>query len=697
MKSNVFLPLTLIATSLLTACGSDSDSSSSQGAYTTDTLISSAQTKTSYEDIGDGAYWQNPQDKSETYLFATLEGDGLAAYDAQGTETLHLENIEPTGADVRYQLASDLGETVDLLALALPEESAIGFYSIATQNNQLQLTDIGRLDLDMAAEGVCMYKNPTNGQLLLTAISEAGVAAQYKMHYQDGSIQSVLTDSQGMAIAARSLNIGGELSACIVDDASATLYIAEQDVGVWAYGADPEDINSRQLVDGIAPLGHLGEIEGLDYVYLEDGQGYLVVGDEANGLTLYQSEDWQFKAQYVPEGFEVVKSLITGTDGLWLANTELAQPVYEKITYTDLNQTSMLAAAPIVNPLTANDIAKADAALVTVHAETEPVEDDGDAADDPAFWYNQDAPQESLIIATNKQGGLVAYNLQGETLQYLDQGEPNNVDIIQSVNGYTSTPIALAAASDRTNNSIALYQIQAPNSGAPVIQSLSAVGDNTQSGQLLSELNEVYGLCMYQADDGTPYVFMNGKSGEIEQWRLTVSSGEISGEIVRRLSVPSQPEGCVSDPTRDRLYVGEEDEGIWMFEASEYASTEGQMIIQIDGKNLVDDVEGLSIYEANGERYLLASSQGNHTYAVYDLEQEHTYLGSFALVADDQNGLDGASETDGIHAVSYAIDGIYPEGFFIAQDGYNVNDLYEQENQNFKLADWRDIISALNE
>src|SRR5690606_40685896 len=53
------------------------------------------------------------------------------------------------------------------------------------------------------------------------------------------------------------------------------------------------------------------------------------------------------------------------------------------------------------------------------------------------------------------------------------------------------------------------------------------------------------GLCTYQSSDGTPYVFINGKSGDIEQWRLTVQEAGIEGRIVRRLKVDSQPEGCV--------------------------------------------------------------------------------------------------------------------------------------------------------
>ncbi|KJG06136.1 hypothetical protein UB33_10805 [Photobacterium angustum] len=128
----------------------------------------------------------------------------------------------------------------------------------------------------------------------------------------------------------------------------------------------------------------------------------------------------------------------------------------------------------------------------------------------------------------------------------------------------------------------------------------------------------------------------------------------------------------------------------------EAGSTDREFIIEIDGKQIVADAEGLTIYNDGTVNELIISSQGNHTYAVYDLDNNYQYKGSFALTADDDNGLDGASETDGIHAVSTTISDRFPKGLFLVQDGYNVDASYDDQNQNFKIADWRDIANALN-
>ncbi|CAE6945823.1 phytase [Vibrio sp. B1FLJ16] len=690
----------IIMVSLLSGCDSDDTKTvyveaQNDSGIEAELLTTTAKADTSYDDIGDSAYWMNGDDSDNSLLFVTLEGDGLAVYNPLGKQIEKLNGLVTTGADIRYAISASSGEAVDLLALALPENNSFSFYSIGYDDGVV-LEEIGTLPTSYAAEGVCLHKNTTNGELLLTGVTEDGVALQYKLKYESGEIKSVLTDDAGLPIAVRKLEVGGELSACIVDDESATLYIAEQDVGIWAYGADPEDINSRRMVDSIEPLGNLQEVEAIDLLYMSDGNGYLVVGDEGKGMMIYDRDDWQFTANIHLDGVGEVKSLTIADDGIWIANSEADEPVYEKLSYDTLNGASSLSDKAISQVLSPANLSSTGIALVKVIGETDPVDDDGDAADDPAFWLNESSPENSLIIATNKQGGLMAYDLNGAELQYLNEGEPNNVDIIQSVMDTNGDSFSLAAASNREFNTITLYKIQhATESQNPIVE-MAAIGENVHEdvAQLKSELNEVYGLCTYQSSDGTPYVFINGKSGDIEQWRLVVQESGIEGSIVRRLKVETQPEGCVVDDTTATLYVGEEDVGVWKFSADESAATDSEMIIAVDGKQLVADAEGITLYNNGTVNYLIVSSQGNHTYAVYNIDESYQYVGSFALVADDENGLDGASETDGIHAVSASVGDIFPNGFFIAQDGFNVDSGYEYQNQNFKMADWNDINSA---
>src|SRR5262245_38812596 len=80
---------------------------------------------------------------------------------------------------------------------------------------------------------------------------------------------------------------------------------------------------------------------------------------------------------------------------------------------------------PVVAP------AALTASLETVVAtiETDPVPNGGDAADDPAIWVNPNDPAQSIIIGTDKRGGLAVYDLSGKQIQYLSDGLMDNVDL----------------------------------------------------------------------------------------------------------------------------------------------------------------------------------------------------------------------------------------------------------------------------
>ncbi|MBN2805563.1 MAG: phytase [Prolixibacteraceae bacterium] len=319
---------------------------------------------------------------------------------------------------------------------------------------------------------------------------------------------------------------------------------------------------------------------------------------------------------------------------------------------------------------------------VTASAETTPVLSyyNEDAADDPAIWVNQTAPEKSLIVGTNKKLGLSVYNLNGDEIYYGEVGRINNVDIREIYSG--SEKIVLVAGSNRTNNTIALYKLDTISGK---LHSLNNMG-------LKTNLVEVYGFCLYQNSElNKTYAFINGKSGFIEQWLLSpVNSDSLTGEKIRTLKINSQPEGMVADDELNVLFVGEEDRGIWKFSALEDDPVNPVFLENSGEENsmIKYDIEGLSIYyHAKGKGYLIASSQGNYSYAVFNRDGNNEYLFSFFI---DDGDFDGVEETDGIEVTSQFLGELYPKGAFIVQDGFNFNN-DTLSNQNFKIIDWQQI------
>lgn len=303
--------------------------------------------------------------------------------------------------------------------------------------------------------------------------------------------------------------------------------------------------------------------------------------------------------------------------------------------------------------------------------ETEPVESSEDAADDIAIFVHPNQPDKQAIIGTNKQKGLVVYNNQGKVLHRYSFGRINNVDLRQNI-PWNGKQICIVGGSNRSDNSLVFYQLNEEDLSLQALHKLP----------LTSSVNEVYGFCMYLREE-TCYAFVVGKDGVVEQWELMPNKeSKLEAKMVRSFDVGEQCEGLVADDELEKLYVGEEEIGVWKYGANPEDGAQRKVLDQIkSNKHLKADIEGLSIYpQAAGKGYLLVSSQGNNSYAVYERHEENKYLGSFKIKANEQYG--GTSDTDGIDVTAQAF-GPFDKGVFIAQDGHN-----GKKNQNFKVVDY---------
>lgn len=325
--------------------------------------------------------------------------------------------------------------------------------------------------------------------------------------------------------------------------------------------------------------------------------------------------------------------------------------------------------------------------VVTATVETTPLPQakNEDSADDPAIWYNAANPEKSIIIGTDKKGGIASYNLSGEELYYLPSGRINNCDIRQAY-PFNGDTIDIVAASNRTYQSVSLYRIYADGK----INTLHAriIKSNMQ--------DEVYGLCMYKSPlSGKFYVFVNSKAGELEQWELFNRGEHVDARLVRSFSVGTQTEGMVADDENAVLYLGKEVAGIWKFNAEPEGSKEGQFIenSSADNDNISYDIEGLALYNAGeGNGLLITSSQGNYSYAVFERQGDNKYLGSFRITDGE---VDGVEETDGIDICALPLGEKYPKGMLVVQDGYNY-DGRKKVSQNYKYISMETILNLLD-
>lgn len=325
---------------------------------------------------------------------------------------------------------------------------------------------------------------------------------------------------------------------------------------------------------------------------------------------------------------------------------------------------------------------------ITADLETTPVPAKAgeDAADDPAIWVCEHNINQSKVIGTNKKDGLAVYNLDGEQVFYYSVGKINNIDNRYNfpLNGDS---VDILVGTNRSNNTLLIYKINKEDGSL----------EDIAARDIVSEVDDVYGVCMYESHvNNNFYAFLNGKNGVIEQYLLLATpENKIDVELVKTRKLDSQPEGMVADDENGTLYVGEEDKGIWKFGAEPNDTIPGKLIANSGHSNkfIEYDVEGLTLYcIQGGNGYLIASSQGNYSYAIFSRNGSNEYITSFRIT---DGTVDGVEETDGLEVVNLALGDKFPNGLLVVQDGFN----YENDtlrNQNFKLVSW-DKIAAVTE
>ena len=616
-------------------------------------------------------------------IIGTAALGGLESYDARGTRLASL----PAGEAVSVGTAA---------GISLGGKQATVVASIDGTDNSLRLH---RLDADglhginarhvplgFAAEGVCLGRNPIDGALYAYIVGDAGEIEQMVLY--------PTASGQLDARHVRRLQVPSTVKQC-ASDAQGVLYAMQETTALWRFNGNPEADSDARIVD--APgIGHLDE-EGKGVALFDGGSGrrWLFASNTSGGnVNIYDRDDddrylGSFRIGSTSTDDAIAEPATLSATNAWPAIEGGALLVTDE----DASNYKLLAIDDIAKALDLmpagtgrSTNASKPVAAVSARVESAPAESYGDAADDPVIWANPEDPARSLVIATDKKAGIYVYDMQGRVVQFLADGKMNNVDLRDGFD-LGGNRVVVVTASNRTNQSIAIYRLDIQ------ARKLVDIADGVQP----TGLGDPYGLCMYRSHkNGATYVFINGDDTRQRQWQLVdAGNGKVRAKLVRDFNFDSQTEGCVADDENGNLFVNEEDVAMWRMSAEPDGGDDKTAVVRVtDNPALKDDLEGMSLYDlGDGRGYLVVSSQGNDTYAVFDRQGNHAYLGSFAVVADALRGIDGISETDGLDVSSANLGPGFEHGAMAAQDGRNVMPM---ENQNYKYVSWDDIARVLN-
>ncbi|MER7399099.1 phytase [Streptomyces sp. NPDC000151] len=397
---------------------------------------------------------------------------------------------------------------------------------------------------------------------------------------------------------------------------------------------------------------------------------------------------------------------------------------------------------------------------VSPKAETPALFDDkagGDAdADDPAIWRDAAEPGRSLVIATAKQGGLRVYDLDARPVQSLPAppapgpddapGRFNNVDLVHGLRLSSGGRADVAVASDRGRDTLRIYRIDRDRPGGPLTDVTDPAAPPVFSADQ-GEINEqqtAYGLATWtDASTGRSYALVSRRNRTtLALLELTAApGGKVGYHKVRTLDLPSafrlpngtswtpcaepgelpQVEGMAVDPANGTLYAGQEDVGIWRMRADltgsphlvdkvreygipgKYDEGTDECVPGADpgygGTRITADVEGLTLLtEDDGDGYLLASSQGDNTFAAYDRElgDDNEYEGGFRVTPASAS-VDGSEECDGAAVLNAPLGAKYPHGLLVVQDGHDAPADDDRKATDFKFVDLADVMKTIDD
>jgi 3-phytase len=310
---------------------------------------------------------------------------------------------------------------------------------------------------------------------------------------------------------------------------------------------------------------------------------------------------------------------------------------------------------------------------------TQPVAVD---SDDPAIWLDPDDPSKSMVLGTDKGGGLYAFDLDGNIIDdrsVTDMGRVNNVDVEYGMM-LGGAPTDIAVATDRNANSLRVFRL-------PEMTPIDGGGLPVFEGQA-PELRRPMGIALYRRPaDGAVFAIVSRKTGPSEGylWEYLLSdggAGTVTATKVREFGAfrgTKEIESVAVDDPLGYVYYSEEDVGVHKYFADPDAPDAARELALFGTEGFTEQREGISIYEIDdGTGYIMVSDQQGNAFRVFPREgvpgdpNQHPEIGVFYVATN---------ESDGSDVTSTALGERFPSGLFVAMS----------DNRTFQFYSWADI------
>ncbi|MBD8470559.1 phytase [Sphingomonas sp. CFBP 8765] len=224
----------------------------------------------------DPAIWRNPADPAKSLVIGTDKKAGIHVYSLAGkrlsfTPADRLNNVDLHTVGTRVIAAASDRADVDAAHVSL--------FTLDTA--AARLVPLGRFPVGPGeAYGMCLWTRARDHALFGFVV------------LKDGRIDQVAIDVSGgvpKVTTVRSMKLTSQAEGCVVDDRTGLLYVAEEDVGLWRFDADPAAPATATPIARVDGRTLVADAEGLALAPSGRRGGYLVVSSQGdNAYTLYR-------------------------------------------------------------------------------------------------------------------------------------------------------------------------------------------------------------------------------------------------------------------------------------------------------------------------------------------------------------------------------------------------------------------------
>ncbi|VWX48940.1 phytase [Novosphingobium sp. 9U] len=178
----------------------------------------------------DPAIWRNPRRPAESLVVATDKRAGLHLYDLTGRHLDFSPSPRLNNVDLRadVMLGGKRGILVAASDRASEVQARIALFRLDPVARKL--VPLGNPAAgDGEAYGMCLWRRASDKALFTFVVMKDGRIDQFRIG----------AEAQPSAQLVRQLRLATQSEGCVADDRTGQLYVAEEDVGIWRFAADP--------------------------------------------------------------------------------------------------------------------------------------------------------------------------------------------------------------------------------------------------------------------------------------------------------------------------------------------------------------------------------------------------------------------------------------------------------------------------